>query len=488
MAGWSARAKLVWTAVVGVGAAVLALLVLVPASREMPPPDSAGDWLILAVTTLTAVYLGLRPLQVAPDRSITAASAPVIALALLFDARTAVIAAGGTALVCHAIRRAAWHVTAFNVAQRVSATMLAAWMCDAGRSFVPELPFYVPCTVAAASYFLANTTAVSAISASRKGRPWRTVWRAMMREQFVGEAALLACGVLFAIHAHSSPLTLPMLIPPLWLAWRVLAGAAENRRLNGSLKEALDQQKAFVANASHELRTPIASLRAQLEMLRGQVAQAPREELTTKVDELAYETARIGALLSDLLALTRADAGLPLTRERVELEDVLLDAYRDLRPLAGRVNLSVHLEDEHALTPVVIGDHERLRQLLLNLGANALRFTPPEGSVEIRCAVTGQRVCVHVRDTGAGIAPEDQPRIFDRFYRADPGRARDSQSGGAGLGLSIAKSIAEAHGGSISVHSEVGKGSTFTVELPLAPPEAVASLRSAAQVLTAGAR
>ncbi|HET7769483.1 MAG TPA: ATP-binding protein, partial [Chloroflexota bacterium] len=403
----------------------MALLFVVPAARETTPPNSAGDWLILAVTTLTAVYLGLRPLQVAPDRRITAASAPVIALALLFDARTAVLAAGGAALVCHAVRRAAWHVTAFNVAQRASATAVAAWICGAGR-FAPELPFFVPCTVAAAAYFLANTTAVSAISASRKGRPWATLWRAMMREQFVGEAALLACGVLFAIHAHSAPLTLPVFIPPLWLAWRVLAGAAENRRLNASLKEALDQQKAFVANASHELRTPIASLRAQLEMLRGQVAQAPREELTAKVDQLAYETARIGALLSDLLALTRADAGLPLTRERVDLEDVLLDAYRDLRPLAGRVNLSVHLEDEHALTPVVIGDHERLRQLLLNLGANALRFTPPEGSVEIRCAVTGQRVCVHVRDTGAGIAPEDQPRIFDRFYRADPGRARDS--------------------------------------------------------------
>ncbi|HET7772004.1 MAG TPA: sensor histidine kinase, partial [Chloroflexota bacterium] len=162
--------------------------------------------------------------------------------------------------------------------------------------------------------------------------------------------------------------------------------------------------------------------------------------------------------------------------------------YRDLRPLAGPVNLSVHLEDEDTLPPVVIGDHERLRQLLLNLGANALRFTPPEGSVEIRCAVKGQRVCVLVRDTGAGIAPEDQPRIFDRFYRVDPGRARDSQSGGAGLGLSIARSIAEAHGGSISVQSEVEKGSTFTVELPLAPPEAVATLRSGARALTAGAR
>jgi signal transduction histidine kinase len=485
MAGWSAGARVVWLVVVG-SATVLAAALLLSPGAGATPPDSSGDWLILVATTLAAIYLGLRPLQVAPDRRITAASAPVIALALLYDPSTAVLAAGGAALVCHAVRRAAWHVTAFNVSQRAIAAALAAWLCDVGRQ-MPDVPFFVPCTVAAIMFFLANTTAVSAISAARKARRWGAVWLAMVREQFVGEAALLACGALFAIHAHSAPLALPIFIPPLWLAWRVLTGAAENRRLNESLKVALDQQKAFVANASHELRTPIASLRAQLEMLRGHVTHAPREELAGKVDQLAHETARIGSLLSDLLVLTRADAGLPLTRERVNLEDVLLDAYRELRPLAGRVNLSVHLEDEGTREPVVIGDHERLRQLLLNLGANALRFTPPDGIVEVSCAVTANEARIQVRDTGAGIAPEDQPRIFDRFYTADRGRARDVQSGGAGLGLSIAKSIAEAHGGSISVQSEFGKGSTFTVRLPLAAPDA-APARSGARALTAGAR
>ena len=487
MSGWSAVARLTWLAVIGLAAALVLVLVVWPEARGMDAPSTPQEWLMLAALTLLAVYLGLFPLKTAPDRRLTAASAPVIALALLFDTMTAVCATAGAGLVCQLIRQTTWYVTAFNVAQRTIAVTLAAWTCT-GLLAAFALPFYIPCVAAVVGYFVVNTAAVSAMSAARKKRSWWGTWLTMAREQVVGELALLACGALVAIHARTAPLAVPLLVPPLWLAWRVLVGAVEIKRLNASLHETLEQQKAFVANASHELRTPIASLRAQLEMLRGQVASSPRAELAERVDDLAHETARVGALLSNLLVLEHSDSGIPLKRERVNLEDVLFAVYRELRPLAGQVNLNVRLDDDSVVAPMVIGDDERLRQLLLNLGANALRFTPPDGAVEIRCGASGDTVRVTVSDTGVGIGAEHFPRIFDRFYRVDRGRARDQGLGGSGLGLSIVKSIVDAHGGTITAESEVGKGSTFTVVLPLAPAEAPAPVRSGARAATAGAR
>ena len=487
MANWSAVARLTWLGVVGIAVALALTLFVWPETRGMEAPSAPLDWLMLAALTLLAIYLGLFPLKTAPDRRLTAASAPVIALALLFDAGTAVCAAAVAGLTCHLVRRTTWYVSAFNAAQRVIAVTLAAWTC-AGLLTAFALPFYVPCIAASVTYFVVNTAAVSAMSAARKQCSWWGTWLTMAREQVVGESALLMCGALVAIHARTAPLAVPLLVPALWLAWRVLVSAVEIKRLNASLQAALEQQKAFVANASHELRTPIASLRAQLEMLRGQVATSPRAELVERVDDLAQETARVGALLSNLLVLEHSDSGIPLARERVNLEDVLFAVYRELRPLAGPVNLSVRLDDESAGAPIVIGDDERLRQLLLNLGANALRFTPPEGSVEISCGTAGDTVRISVTDTGIGIAAEYLPRVFDRFYRVDRGRARDESLGGSGLGLSIVKSIVDAHGGSIVAESEVGKGSTFSVLLPLASAEVPAALRNGARAATAAAR
>ncbi|HEU5315286.1 MAG TPA: ATP-binding protein [Chloroflexota bacterium] len=485
MSGWSARARLTWWLVVTFGAVCVAALAVTDLRRASRELDSV-DWAILAGLVAAIVLFALRPLRMAPDRYYSAAAAPLIALALLFDPVVAVLAAGTAAIVTQLASRVPWYVATFNVSQRVAAVAASGMTCIAvGRGL--DLPAYAGCAAAGAVYFAVNSGAVAAISAARKGRSLALSWRDMVREQWVGDSTLIAGGILVAIHIRSVPVAVPFIAVPLWLAWRVLRDTAEIRRLNETLKEALDSQRRFVANASHELRTPVASLRAQLDVLRGRPASGPAE-WSVELDHMAHEAARMSALLADLLALAHADGGAPLVAEPVGVEDLLLDVYREARPLAGGVDFRVTLDDEAAHAPVVFGDRERLRQLFLNLVTNALRFTPEGGTVEVRCHISSHDVDVAVADTGSGIPPEALPRIFERFYRVDRGRAREAATlGGSGLGLSIAKWIAEAHGGSIRVASQVDVGSTFTVRLPLAEPAAEAT-RTAVRAVPAAAR
>ncbi|HET6316834.1 MAG TPA: ATP-binding protein [Chloroflexota bacterium] len=268
---------------------------------------------------------------------------------------------------------------------------------------------------------------------------------------------------------------------------------AEMRRLNASLRDALELQRRFVAEASHELRTPVASLRAQLDVLRAEASRPPLgaaawEEVVRRLDDMARETARMSALLADLMTLAHADGGAPLARADVNLEEVLLDVYRETRPLATTVDFRLTLDERAASAPLVAGDRERLRQLFLNLVTNALRFTPDGGRIELRCRVSEREAAIGVTDTGIGIPAEDLPRIFERFYRADRGRARQTGLGGSGLGLAIAKWIAETHGGAISVESKLGAGTAFTVRLPLIGSPFAAPARSATRAATAAAR
>ncbi len=178
-------------------------------------------------------------------------------------------------------------------------------------------------------------------------------------------------------------------------------------------------------------------------------------------------------LVTDLLLLAQADAGVQIQKQIVELDTLLLDVFRQARLTTTSVKVSLGGEDQAQ----VIGDPDRLKQLFLNLMDNAIKYTPSGGQVTLAFAREGDWVRVSVADTGVGIPAQDLPRVFDRFYRVDKARARDASSfdlrsgpsgGGTGLGLSIAKWIVDQHGGRISAQSQVGKGSTFTVWLPLA--------------------
>ena len=177
----------------------------------------------------------------------------------------------------------------------------------------------------------------------------------------------------------------------------------------------------------------------------------------------------MGRLVADLLTLARGDAGQPDARRPVQFDSIVVDVYRQARTLTDDVTLILAEFDQ----VMVSGDPDRLRQLVLNLVDNAIRYTPPGGSVTLELAQSPGWATLRVRDTGQGIPAEELPRIFDRFYRVDVARTR--RSGGAGLGLAISQEIAQAHGGRIEVSSEASRGTVFTVHLPTITAETVES-------------
>jgi heavy metal sensor kinase len=225
----------------------------------------------------------------------------------------------------------------------------------------------------------------------------------------------------------------------------------------GRLERLFDAQRRFVADVSHEMRTPLTTIRGNVDLMR---RIGYDDEAMVAIDG---ETRRMSRLVEDLLLLAKADAGrLPLEKTPVDLDTLVLGVYHQAQVLSDAV--TVHLGQVEPAR--VLGDTDRLKQLLLNLVSNGLKYTPPGGSVTLSLTLDhSEWVLVNVVDTGIGIPADDLPHIFDRFYRVD--KARSRAKGGTGLGLSIAKWIADAHGGQISVSSEEGKGSTFTVRLPV---------------------
>jgi signal transduction histidine kinase len=225
--------------------------------------------------------------------------------------------------------------------------------------------------------------------------------------------------------------------------------------------------RRFTADASHELKTPLTVLRADVE--RAMHPSTNRAERMVALEEALQETARMSDLVDSLLTLARADEGrfdiYPLP---IELEPLVREVYETAVILGEDAGLRLSLPTlENA---VVMGDRTRLRQLLLNLVTNAIKYTPSGGRVELTVVRRpDDEIAITVRDTGIGISASDLPHVFDRFWRADRVRSRASERGGFGLGLSISQWIVQAHGGTITVQSRLGRGSLFTVVLPTAP-------------------
>jgi signal transduction histidine kinase len=238
-------------------------------------------------------------------------------------------------------------------------------------------------------------------------------------------------------------------------------------RMLSRLEESFASLHRFTADASHELKTPLMVLRAGVE--RAMSEPGISVDALRGLEEVLQEIHRMSEMVDNLLTLARADEGVgALALGPVDLRDLVGEASETAGILGEEPGITVRTE--LPAEPVrVAGDASRIRQLLLNLVTNAIKYTPPGGKVSLALVDQGETAAIIVGDDGIGIPAADLPHIFDRFFRVDTARTRTGARPGAGLGLAITKWIAEAHGGSITVQSRVGRGTVFTVSLPKHP-------------------
>ncbi len=226
-------------------------------------------------------------------------------------------------------------------------------------------------------------------------------------------------------------------------------------------RQSEERLRRFVSDASHELRTPLTSVRGFAELFHRGAASRP-DDLALAMSRIESEAERMGVIVEDLLLLANLDQGRPLGQEQFDLEAVLAEMVADHAMLHADWPISFSSSGGSDL----VGDELRIRQAVANLLANARAHTPPGTSIAVALATVGDDRTVELSDNGPGIAADDLPHLFERFYRVDASRAR--RSGGSGLGLAIVQAIAEAHGGSVGVASVEGEGAAFTIVLPIA--------------------
>lgn len=244
----------------------------------------------------------------------------------------------------------------------------------------------------------------------------------------------------------------------------ILAGYLLARRAMVPIEAAWEKQQQFVADASHELRSPITGIHSNAELMLRHPERTIEQE-TYRIDNIMKESTRMTKLISSLLTLARSDANkAELYLGPVNISEVIEIAVEHFKPLEelNKITLTTNIQPD--LT--CMADQERLHQLIVILLDNAFKYTPEGGQVSVTAVKADKHIVFSVQDTGCGIAAENLPRIFDRFFRGDKARSRDK--GGTGLGLAIAKWIVDKHRGKIEVRSESRKGTQFTVTIPIA--------------------
>jgi signal transduction histidine kinase len=327
--------------------------------------------------------------------------------------------------------------------------------------------------------------------ASSLGLPYPRLARKCLQEQGVVSEAVE--GPAGEIRVASSPVAQPQNLVVLQVArspqvvWEIVAslvlvlvpvglgalalaaagGLFMSRRAMRPVQDAFDRQRTFIADASHELKTPLTLIRADAEVLSPALADPDDRELA---DDLIAETDRMNALLSDLLTLARLDAGqLAVEHKPFDLANTIAETVDrfDARASAEARRLEIRLDTPDGELPAR-GDARRTEQILAALLDNALRFTPPGGCVTVEGRIRDGQALATVTDTGPGVAPEHLARVFDRFYRGEGARTRSEAGGGTGLGLSIARDLARAQNGDLTAANSPEGGALFTLALPAA--------------------
>ena len=254
-------------------------------------------------------------------------------------------------------------------------------------------------------------------------------------------------------------------MPAQTITWRLGRLAATFNDLLERLEQSLDQQRQFMAEASHELRTPVTTARTAATVALQQPHRDESEYRET-LGIVEQQASRLSRIVEDMFTLARADAGnYPVRREDMYLDEVIGEVVRAARVLATAREVGIELVTPEGIA--YTGDEELIRRLVVNLLDNAVRYSPPGSTVRVQVDSTPEGHTIVVQDSGPGIMPDDQAQIFERFYRVDRSRTRRVTDAGAGLGLALARWIARLHGGDLVLTQSSAGGSTFTATLPL---------------------
>ena len=404
-------------------------------------------WLLMATAAGVALAAGSPPPWAAAGIVASiAASAGVLTLAMVAHTRHA------RALAASADRSAAAANRSTQEAKRREDRLTAVLEGSSDAIIALDSSGRVVYANAAAELLFGRTRADMA------GRP--LVWT-LPDEKAVSllraarqEARRQTCELQLAGQRHLRLSAVPAANDDDWATLAVFQDLSEARRLEKVRRD-------FVANVSHELRAPLASVKAVVDTLQAGALDdhAVARDFLARADA---EIDRLTQMVEELLELSRIESGeVPMAREHVDMAAIASAAVERMRPRAAKQGLALEVELPIEL-PSVTGDATRLEQAVLNLVHNAVKFTPAGGKVTVSLCPSELGVEVQVTDTGPGIAPADLPRIFERFYKADRSRA----GSGTGLGLAVVKHTVEAHGGTVSVQSEQGKGATFRIWLP----------------------
>lgn len=260
------------------------------------------------------------------------------------------------------------------------------------------------------------------------------------------------------------------------------------RSFNQMIRRLREQERLrqeFIANASHELKTPTMAIGSVVEALQAGAAEDPKLRVQF-LESLERLVDRQANLLQDLLDISRLDSGLDMSKKSdINVQQLIIDAVEQVRPNAEKKQVALGVDSDLEGT-IVIGNAIHLQRALVNIIANAVNYTSKDGKVDVKADIDEQEVEIRISDTGIGIDASDLPHIFERFYRAD--KARSRQSGGSGLGLAITQEIIARHQGSVSVESEIGVGSTFIVRLPVKSVPKVADTAPEAEGAALGAK
>ncbi|MBQ3611341.1 MAG: hypothetical protein IJA01_03615 [Firmicutes bacterium] len=292
--------------------------------------------------------------------------------------------------------------------------------------------------------FVLLITEVAAVEIAALGIIWK---RSMMDDSFIPVVIIMAIGLLLLlVQGYFN------IIKPYSDRIRSLEEAAAES------KEAELLRREFVANVSHELKTPLTSISGFIETLQAGASEDP--EIRHKfIDIIAIETARLKRLIEDLLVLSDIENRRESDGSEFDIKTAIINTVEALRPISHAKNVTVITELEEGL--LIAGSVDRFRQMMVNLIENAVKYSDEGGRIWVKAAKDSNKITVSVRDEGIGIAPEHHERLFERFYRVD--KSRSKKAGGTGLGLSIVKHIAVLFGASLKVKSQVGEGTEFFV-------------------------